>query len=148
MAEVLLDMRFLDLRRRGEPGAQQMIAEGAPSFTLRQLAANAGGERRFLHQTGDVFVVSRSAATPPFLRATGRNNGPWLIRPRRIQVSSRATGQVREEEPRPISTSRQPVLPLIVNSRPPSLWLALDISATVRLLALDASAPVAARSWR
>ena len=29
-----------------------------------------------------------------------------------------ATGQVRGEEPRPISTSRQPVLPLIVSNRP------------------------------
>ena len=41
------------------------------------------------------------------------------MRPSRIQVSSMATGQVSGREPRPISTSRQPVLPLMVSSRPP-----------------------------
>ena len=62
--------------------------------------------------------VSRSPETPPFLRAIGRKRGPWLMRPSRSQVSRRATGQVSGREPRPISTSRQPVLPRMVRSAP------------------------------
>ena len=61
------------------------------------------------------------------------------MRPSRIQVSSSATGQVSGREPRPISTSRQPVLPEICSSTPPSL---------LRILAgridLDPAAPVLA----
>ena len=53
---MLLHMRLLDLRRGGEAGAQRMAAEGEPSFALGQIAANAGGERGFLHQTGDMLV--------------------------------------------------------------------------------------------
>ena len=40
------------------------------------------------------------------------------MRPSRSQVSRRATGQVSGREPRPISTSRQPVLPRMVRSAP------------------------------
>ena len=40
------------------------------------------------------------------------------MRPSRSQVSRRATGQVSAREPRPISTSRQPVLPRMVRSAP------------------------------
>ena len=63
VAEMFLHMRLLDLRRRGEPGAQRMAAEGAPSFALGQIAANAGGQRRFLHQSGDMFVGQALGAT-------------------------------------------------------------------------------------
>ena len=40
------------------------------------------------------------------------------MRPSRSQVSRRATGQVSAREPRPISTSRQPVLPRMVRRAP------------------------------
>ena len=56
VAEVLLHMRFLDLRRGGEAGAQRMAAEGALAFALGQIAANAGRERGFLHEPGDMLV--------------------------------------------------------------------------------------------
>ena len=40
------------------------------------------------------------------------------MRPSRIQVSRRATGQVSGRDPRPISTSRHPVLPRMVSRAP------------------------------
>ena len=49
---------------------------------------------------------------PTFLpSAMDRNSGPWLMRAKSSQVLRAATGQVASLEPRPISTSRQPVLP-------------------------------------
>ena len=53
------------------------------------------------------------------------------MRPSRIQVSSRATGQVSGREPRPISTSRQPVLPLMVSRTPPPLAENFDPAGSV-----------------
>lgn len=47
-----------------------------------------------------------------------RNRGPHAMRPKRIQLSSATTGQVWSLEPRPTSTSRQPVLPRRVTSSP------------------------------
>ena len=62
--------------------------------------------------------VSRSAPTLP--PTTRRNSGPTEIRANFSQVSSATTGQVASQEPRPISTSRQPVLPRSVSSSPSS----------------------------
>ena len=56
VAEVLLHVRFLDLRRRGEAGAQRMAPKGALAFALGQIAANTGGEGGLLHEARDVFV--------------------------------------------------------------------------------------------
>lgn len=68
-----------------------------------------------------IFILNlpfRYAERPPFLRGIARKRGPCETRPSRTQVSSRATGQMSAFEPRPISTSHQPVLPRIVRSAP------------------------------
>ena len=126
-------MRFLDLRRRGEAGAQRMAAEGALAFALGQIAANTGGDRGFLHEAGDVFVgepLSGDAAVfardRSEQRAMGDSSQPH-------PGFEQATGQVSGLEPRPISTSRQPVLPLMVSSAPPSLIERVVLSLARRL---------------
>ena len=119
VAEVLLHMRLLDLRGGGEAGAQRVAAEGA-------LAARLRSDRREFPPSSRIFAraarrACRSVARRRRRRSCarcGRNSGPCAMRPRRIQVSSKATGQVSGREPRPISTSRQPVLPLIVSRAP------------------------------
>ena len=78
---------------------------------------------------------------------TRRNTGPTEIRPNFSQVSSAATGQVASEEPRPISTSRQPVLPRSVSSSPSSknsIQPPLRPSSAAAIEADDFRAPEAA----
>jgi len=56
VAEMALDMRFLDFRGAGEAGAQRMAGKRQLSFALAEIAANAGGQRGFLHQPRDMLV--------------------------------------------------------------------------------------------
>ena len=56
VAEVLLHMRLLDLRRGGEAGAQRMAAEGAFALALGEIAANPRRQRAFLDEAGDMLV--------------------------------------------------------------------------------------------
>ena len=44
VAEMALDMRFLDFRGAGEAGAQRMAGKRQFSFALAEIAANAGGQ--------------------------------------------------------------------------------------------------------
>ncbi|SFU20235.1 hypothetical protein SAMN05518861_1239 [Mesorhizobium sp. YR577] len=57
------------------------------------------------------WSLRRSSPTALPLPVTRRNSGPEAIRANLSQVSSANTGQDWSEEPRPISTSREPVLP-------------------------------------
>ncbi len=70
-----LDMGFLDLRRGGETGAQRMAGKRQASFALRKIAANAGGERGFLHQTSDMLVGEAFGADAGVLLASGGTRG-------------------------------------------------------------------------
>src|SRR3984957_160991 len=65
VAEMLLDMGLLDRGRGGQAGAQRMATEGDPPLALRQVPAQAGGERAGLHQADDMLVREplRSDAT-------------------------------------------------------------------------------------
>jgi hypothetical protein len=47
----------------------------------------------------------------PLTEHTGSEVSPWAMRPSLSQVCRATTGQVVSLEPRPISTSRHPVLP-------------------------------------
>ena len=104
-------------RRRGRRAASGRRTRGAARPRLRSPRRPAASAHVLTSRT-TCLSVSRSPETPPFLRAIGRKRGPWLMRPSRSQVSRRATGQVSGREPRPISTSRQPVLPRMVRSAP------------------------------
>jgi len=118
MAEVLLHVAFVDLGRRRQAGAQRVAGELLLPLALRKVAAHACGDRQALDQARDVAVVEffRSDLGP----TTARNTGPRAMRANFSQAVSAATGQVRSDEPRPISTSRQPVLPRSVRSTPSS----------------------------
>ena len=118
VAELLLDPALVDLGGRGQAGAQRVSGELVPPFALGQIAAHARRHRGSLDQPGDVLVdhplgadrlaVAEHAAEQRPVRNSGEFN----------QVSSATTGQVRSLEPRPISTSRQPVLPRSVTRIP------------------------------
>ena len=118
VAEVLLDVAFVDLGRRGEPGAQRVPGKLLLPVAFGQIAANARGDRQALDEARDVAVVELS--DPTSRPTTARNSGPRAMRANCSQVLSAATGQVASVEPRPISTSRQPVLPRKVRSTPSS----------------------------
>jgi hypothetical protein len=56
MAEVTLDVGFLDLCRGGETGAQRMAGKGKLALALGKIAANAGGEGGSLHQSRHMLI--------------------------------------------------------------------------------------------
>ncbi len=56
VAEMALDMCFFDFRGAGEAGAQRMAGKRQLSFALAEIAANAGGQRGFLHQPRHMLV--------------------------------------------------------------------------------------------
>ncbi len=116
--DVLLDVALVALGRRGELGAQRVSEEFLLWLAFREIAAHACREREALDQARDAAVATCS---DPTSRPTGaRNMGPLAMRANFSRASTLATGQVRSEEPRPISTSRQPVLPRKVRSTPSS----------------------------
>ncbi len=116
-----LDMRLLDFRGGGEAGAQAVAAEGALAFAFGQIAANTGGEGGFLNEAGDVFIGQALRGDTAVLARDGSEQGAMIdaAEPHPGLEQGDRAGSGRE--PRPISTSRQPVLPLMVSSRPPSL---------------------------
>ncbi len=118
VAEVLLDVAFVDLGRRGQAGVQRVPGRLLLPLACGKIAAHACREREALDQARDVAVVTCSDSTSRPTAA--RNTGPRAMRANISRASSAATGQVRSEEPRPISTSRQPVLPRKVRSTPSS----------------------------
>ena len=118
VAEVLLHIALVDLGGRGEASAQRMPRECLLPLALGQVAANASRERGTFDQPGDVPVGQPLGAD--LAADDRRNTGPRSMRPNFSQVSSATTGQVASEEPRPISTSRQPVFPRSVSSSPSS----------------------------
>jgi hypothetical protein len=115
---MFLNVGFLDLGGGGEPGAERMAAEREPALALGKVAPEAGSERAFLDEPDDVLVGQPRPRNPAVLARDRPEQGPWPMRPSRSQVSRRATGQVSGREPRPISTSRQPVLRRMVRSAP------------------------------
>ena len=67
VAEMLLDVRLLDLGRGGEAGAQRVAAEREASLALGKVAAQACGERAFLDQPDDVLVGQSLPRNPAVL---------------------------------------------------------------------------------
>lgn len=57
MSEMLLHITLVDLGRRGETSAQRVTGKFQPALDLRKIAANAGDERRLLHQARHLLVV-------------------------------------------------------------------------------------------
>ena len=57
VAEVLLDVAFVDLGRRGEPGAQRVPGKLLLPVAFGQIAAHARGDRQALDEARDVAVV-------------------------------------------------------------------------------------------
>ena len=112
MAKLLLHVALVDLGRGGEAGAQRMAGEFLRSLALRQIATHAGCQRGALDEAGNFLVIKPLGANlfalscyPSEQRAMARS-APSLS-----QVCRATTGQVASDEPRPTSTSRQPVLP-------------------------------------
>jgi hypothetical protein len=116
MAEVLLDVALVDL---GRGGAQRVASEFLLALALRQVAAHAGRERQALDEARDMAVVELLWSD---LAPRDRPEYRPAVDAREFSARSRApaTGQLRSLEPRPISTSRQPVLPRSVRSTPSS----------------------------
>src|ERR1700722_9720539 len=75
VAEMLLDMGLLDLGRGGQAGAQRMTAEGDPPLALRQVPAQAGGERARLHQADDMLVREPLRSDAAVLARHGAEQG-------------------------------------------------------------------------
>ena len=88
-------------------------------LALGEVAAHARRQRRLLDQPGDVLVGQAVGADVFRRRPAGT-----AARQKSARISARSPGRRpgrwRREEPRPISTSRQPVLPRSVSSRPSS----------------------------
>ena len=134
VAELLLDVAFVDLGRRGQAGAQRVPGRLLLPLACGKIAAHACREREALDQARDVAVVTCS--DPTSRPTAARNTGPRAMRANFSRASTAATGQVRSVEPRPISTSRQSVLPRKVRSAPSSKNSGQPLaSATGRMMA-------------
>ena len=101
VAEMPLDVGFLDLRGGREAGAQRMAAEGEPPLALGQVAPQAGGESACLYQAGR--RACRSAAfgsDAAILARYGPEEGP-AGDARRAAARSRARRPGRCRSARP-----------------------------------------------
>ena len=114
-------MRLFDLRRRSEAGAQRMAAEGALALAFGEIAANAGRHRAFLDEAGDMLVGEPLGGDPAVLARDRPEERPVADPAEPHPGLEQRDGAGFGREPRPISTSRQPVLPEICSSTPPSL---------------------------
>lgn len=111
MAELLLDVTLVYFGRGRKAGTQRMAREYLGRITLAQISANTGGKCRLLDETCHLPVIQSvrpnvlALAQDPAEERTSGDPGeldPGL---------DGKTGQVVSDEPWPISTSRQPVLP-------------------------------------
>src|SRR5580704_1737411 len=75
MSEMLLDMGLLDLGGGGETGAERMATEREASLALRQVAAQAGGERAFLDEPDNMLVGQPPARNPTTLAGNRPKEG-------------------------------------------------------------------------
>jgi hypothetical protein len=57
VAELLLDMAFVQFGSRGEARARGRSREFVLPVGFGKIAAHAGGKRRALHEPGDMFVI-------------------------------------------------------------------------------------------
>ena len=87
-----------------------MPGEEGPAFALAKISPHAGCEHRLFHQRGDMPIIETLGAD---LAAAADGTEDRAVRDPAdfSQFCSATTGQVRSLEPRPISISRQPVLP-------------------------------------
>ncbi len=88
--DVLLDVAFVALGRRGELGAQRVSEEFLLWLAFREIAAHACREREALDQARDVAVATCS--DPTSRPTAARNMGPRAMRANFSRASSLATG--------------------------------------------------------
>ncbi len=86
LAEVLLDVAFVELDRRGQAGAKRMSREFLASLAFGRIAEHACRDREAPDEARDVAVVTCS--DPTSRPTTARNTGPQ--RCTRISARSRA----------------------------------------------------------
>ncbi|AGB45146.1 hypothetical protein Mesau_02741 [Mesorhizobium australicum WSM2073] len=95
-----------------------MAREFCRAITFGQVAADTSGQSGALDQSRHFLVVEPLGADRLALAGDAPEEGPWAIRASFSQVCRATTGQVAPDEPRPISTSRQPVFPRKVTKIP------------------------------
>ena len=132
---MFLHIALIHLGRGGEAGPQRVAPQNRCSRWLSErLPRTPAARAAFLTRRATSWSCSRSGPTSLPLPVTRRKRGPLAILANLIQVSVATTGQVASEEPRPTSTSRHPVLPRKVISRP----LSEDFNPAASVLCLVA----------
>ena len=75
VAEMFLNVGFLDLGGGGEAGAQRVASEREPPLALGQIATEAGGERACLDEPDDVLVGQPRPGNPAVLAGDRAEDG-------------------------------------------------------------------------